>query len=80
MLFRRLRKLRKDIADREGVPPFVVFNDNSLVEMCQKYPTSAPEMLVISGGQVKLERYGEAFIDEIESFLTLSSEKDVLDG
>ena len=38
-------------------------------------------MLVISGvGQVKLERYGEAFIDEIESFLTLSSEKDVLDG
>ncbi|KXS34312.1 MAG: ATP-dependent DNA helicase RecQ [Idiomarina sp. T82-3] len=81
VLFRRLRKLRKDIADREGVPPFVVFNDNSLVEMCQKYPTSAPEMLVISGvGQVKLERYGEAFIDEIESFLTLSSEKDVLDG
>ena len=81
VLFRRLRKLRKDIADREGVPPFVVFNDNSLVEMCQKYPTSAPEMLVISGvGQVKLERYGEAFIDEIESFLTLSSERDVLDG
>ena len=81
VLFRRLRKLRKDIADKESVPPFVVFNDNSLVEMCQKYPTSAPEMLMISGvGQVKLERYGEAFIDEIEAFLTLSSEKDVLDG
>jgi len=81
ILFRRLRKLRKDIADRDGVPPFVVFSDASLVEMCIDYPTAATDMLKISGvGQVKLERYGGEFIAAIEQFLSGASERQLFNG
>lgn len=81
VLFRQLRKLRKDIADRDGVPPFVVFSDASLVEMCVDYPTSAQDMLEISGvGQVKLERYGAEFMAAIESFLQSASERQLFNG
>ncbi|MGM0481169.1 MAG: DNA helicase RecQ [Pseudomonadota bacterium] len=81
ILFRRLRKLRKDIADRDGVPPFVVFSDASLVEMCVDYPTSADEMLSVSGvGRVKLERYGHEFIRAIEQFLNGASERQLFNG
>ncbi|WP_404400740.1 DNA helicase RecQ [Idiomarina seosinensis] len=81
ILFRRLRKLRKDIADRDGVPPFVVFSDASLVEMCIEYPTTADDMLSISGvGRVKLERYGGEFIQAIEQFLNGASERQLFNG
>ena len=81
VLFRRLRRLRKDIADRDGVPPFVVFSDASLVEMCIDYPTSDADMLAISGvGQVKLERYGAEFIDAINHFLNGASERQLFNG
>lgn len=81
VLFRRLRKLRKDIADRDGVPPFVVFSDASLVAMCQEYPTTPSDMLAISGvGQVKLERYGDEFIASIQGFLNGASERQLFNG
>lgn len=81
ILFRRLRKLRKDIADRDEVPPYVVFSDASLVEMCIDYPTSATEMLQVSGvGQVKLERYGSEFIAAIDNFLSGASERQLFNG
>lgn len=81
ILFRRLRKLRKDIADRDSVPPFVVFSDASLVEMCIEYPTSNADMLAITGvGQVKLERYGADFIDAIQAFLNGASERQLFNG
>ena len=81
VLFRRLRKLRKDIADRDGVPPFVVFSDASLVEMCIDYPSSNSEMLAVSGvGQVKLERYGADFIAAIQAFLNNASERQLFNG
>jgi ATP-dependent DNA helicase RecQ len=81
ILFRRLRKLRKDIADRESVPPFVVFSDASLVEMCIEYPTSSADMLTITGvGQVKLERYGADFIAAIQAFLNGASERQLFNG
>lgn len=70
VLFRRLRSLRKSIADAEEVPPFVVFNDTSLVEMAIDYPTTPEDMLQITGvGQKKLERYGTEFIAAITSYL-----------
>jgi ATP-dependent DNA helicase RecQ len=65
-LFNRLRDLRKDIATQQGVPPYVIFGDVSLVEMSQQRPRNADEFLEITGvGQVKLERHGAAFLDAI---------------
>ncbi|PLY00006.1 MAG: DNA helicase RecQ [Desulfuromonas sp.] len=65
-LFNRLRSLRKQIADRDGVPPYVVFGDASLAEMAAMVPTSEEELLQINGvGRTKLKRYGREFISEI---------------
>ncbi|MFC0139648.1 ATP-dependent DNA helicase RecQ [Erwinia mallotivora] len=62
-LFARLRKLRKAIADEENIPPYVVFNDATLIEMAEQMPLSASEMLSINGvGQRKLERFGKPFM------------------
>ncbi|MBK7725379.1 MAG: RecQ family ATP-dependent DNA helicase [Dehalococcoidia bacterium] len=62
-LFRDLRETRKAIADRDGVPPFVVFSDATLRDMAKKRPRNRMEMLSVSGvGQVKFERHGEAFL------------------
>ncbi len=62
-LFEHLRRLRKQIADEQGVPPYVVFTDTTLQEMAQEQPTSRVAMLSISGvGMKKFETYGEAFI------------------
>lgn len=70
VLFRRLRKLRKAIADEEEVPPYVVFNDNSLVEMAMYCPIDEAAFLEITGvGQKKLERYGQEFIAAITAYL-----------
>ncbi len=81
ILFRRLRKLRKDIADKEQVAPFVVFSDAALVEMCVHYPTTADEMLDINGvGDVKLARYGQEFMSAIEAFLSGASERQLFNG
>ena len=65
-LFDRLRALRKRIADRDGVPPYVVFGDASLAEMAATLPTDESAFLAINGvGQAKLERYGNEFMNEI---------------
>jgi ATP-dependent DNA helicase RecQ len=70
VLFARLKTLRKHIAQRDDVPPFVVFSDASLIEMCQHLPTDNRSLLAISGvGQTKLARYGVDFIDEISDYL-----------
>ena len=62
-LFIRLKELRLTIAKEEKVPAFVVFSDATLVDMCRKHPHTTEEMLSVSGvGQVKLERYGERFL------------------
>ncbi len=65
-LFDQLRKLRKQIADEQGVPPYVVFSDATLQEMAAEQPVSRVGMLGISGvGMKKFETYGEAFIKVI---------------
>lgn len=68
-LFERLRILRKQIADRMGVPPYVVFTDSTLSEMAQKRPVSEAQMKAISGiGTERYRNYGDTFIKEIVSF------------
>lgn len=69
-LFARLKVLRKSIAERDDVPPFVVFSDATLIEMAQACPTNSLEFLAISGvGQTKLGRYGADFLDLISDYL-----------
>lgn len=71
-LFAKLRKLRKSIADEDGLPPYVVFSDATLVDMADILPTSYGEMLAVNGvGQRKLEKYADAFLDVIQDHLTL---------
>ncbi|MFN8353914.1 MAG: DNA helicase RecQ [Spirosomataceae bacterium] len=83
-LFERLRTLRKQIADRERVPPYVVFSDQTLSEMSIHKPVNKVSMLAISGvGQQKFEKYGEVFINEILSFAkenTVKGETRVIKG
>jgi len=63
-LFQSLRTLRKQLADAEGVPPYVVFGDATLAEMAAVVPMDKEALLMINGvGQRKLERYGEAFLN-----------------
>ena len=65
-LFQRLRELRKSIADQQGVPAYVVFNDKTLRTMAETRPSTAGELLAVSGvGPLKLERYGEAFLEAV---------------
>lgn len=65
-LFQRLRVLRKSLADEAHVPPYVVFSDKTLRAMVRRRPTTEAELLEVPGvGQVKLERYGEAFLEEL---------------
>ncbi|MCB2222787.1 MAG: ATP-dependent DNA helicase [Actinobacteria bacterium] len=63
-LFERLRDLRRSLADRQGVPAYVVFSDATLLEMASARPRTEGELLAVSGvGPAKLERYGEAFLE-----------------
>lgn len=69
-LFARLRFLRKQIADKENIPPFVVFNDATLQEMAEFQPTTPEALLQINGvGERKLERFGDPFLNLIQSHL-----------
>ncbi|MDN3699678.1 ATP-dependent DNA helicase RecQ [Vibrio cortegadensis] len=70
-LFAKLRKLRKTIADKVGLPPYVVFSDATLIEMAEMLPTSYGEMLAVNGvGQRKLEKYADPFLDLIQEHIT----------
>lgn len=69
-LFAKLRKLRKAIADDENIPPYVVFNDATLIEMAEQMPVSPGEMLSVNGvGMRKLERFGQPFMALIRDHL-----------
>jgi len=69
-LFERLRILRKRLADEQSVPPYIIFSDKTLHEMCGRYPSALHEMAAISGvGDAKLERYGDEFTKEIKTYL-----------
>jgi ATP-dependent DNA helicase RecQ len=68
-LFEELRAVRKRIADLEKVPPFVIFSDAALKDMCVKVPKTSEAFLQVSGvGQNKLQKYGEEFLSAIQAF------------
>ncbi len=76
VLFERLRIVRKRIAGESRVPPYVIFSDKTLHEMCRHFPKTASEMRRIPGvGDVKLERYGEEFLEEIRAYGTHSQKQ-----
>ena len=65
-LFRTLTLLRRQLAEKQRVPPYVIFNDKSLREMAQKLPEDFDSFRSISGvGKSKLEKYGRIFLDTI---------------
>lgn len=75
-LFDVLRGLRMEIAKEESVPPYIVFSDKTLVELCVRQPFTKAEMLSVSGvGENKFERYGERFIQKIREFTEGEKEK-----
>jgi len=66
VLFERLRKLRKRLADDAGVPPYVIFSDRSLLDMAISYPQTPEAFLRIHGvGERRAATYGESFLPEI---------------
>lgn len=70
LLMGMLRDLRKKVAKKLGVPPFVVFQDPSLEDMALKYPVSLEEMINIHGvGEGKAKKYGAAFLELISRYV-----------
>ena len=66
-LFERLRALRLKIAGEQRVPPYIVFTDKTLTDMCIKKPATREEMLEVSGvGEAKFRKYGERFLEELQ--------------
>jgi len=62
-LFGKLSALRKQLAGEQKVPPYVIFNDKTLLEMAEKCPQDLAAFSKIPGvGQAKLEKYGELFL------------------
>ncbi len=73
-LFERLRQLRTAIAKEEGMPPYIIFSDKTLIDMCVKMPADRRGMLAVSGvGENKFGKYGQRFIDEITAFAAAHS-------
>lgn len=62
-----LKEKRMELAKEQGVPPYVIFHDSTLLEMMNRRPQSLTDMAKISGvGQAKLDRYGDAFLEVLE--------------
>ncbi|WP_421763457.1 DNA helicase RecQ [Ekhidna sp.] len=69
-LFGMLKKLRKDIAHHEDIPPYVIFSDPSMEEMCTVYPTTMDDLKQIIGvGESKAKKFGEPFLQMIEEYI-----------
>lgn len=69
-LFQQLRVLRKRLADKKNVPPYVIFSDTSLKEMASSLPKTLEEFAEIKGvGAQKLQLYGPLFLKEIQEFI-----------
>ncbi len=75
-LFDRLRKLRMEIAREEKIPPYIVFSDSTLVDMCIRLPFTKSEMLSVNGvGENKYARYGVRFLQCILDYTDAKKEK-----
>ncbi len=74
-LWESLRALRKQLAEEQGIPPYMIFHDATLMELVSHQPQSLDAMRRISGvGASKLEHYGEAFVTAITAHLTDNSD------
>ena len=68
-LFQALKELRYRLAKESTVPPYVIFSDKSLHDMCTLLPKNLSEFLMVNGvGQSKQEKYGEMFVSKIKEF------------
>jgi ATP-dependent DNA helicase RecQ len=75
-LFEILKDLRKKISKHKNLPPFVIFQDTSLEDMCIQYPITMTEMQNISGvGAGKAQRYGKEFVEIIKAYV---DEKEII--
>ena len=75
-LFEALRTLRMQIAKEEALPPYLVFSDKTLVDMCVRQPFCKDEMLAVSGvGENKYSKYGQKFLNRIKEFCNGKKEK-----
>ena len=68
-LFEYLRKIRKNLADEQGYPPYIVLSDKSLHELTKMKPTTLQAFGLISGiGEFKIKKYGDTFIKAIRKY------------
>ena len=73
-LFIILKNLRREIAENEGVPPYIVFGDNTLKEMSLRMPINKEQLLDISGvGEKKIDKYGDEFINKVKEYIENNS-------
>lgn len=73
-LFIILKNLRREIAENEGVPPYIVFGDNTLKEMSLRMPINKEQLLDISGvGEKKIDKYGDEFINMVKGYIENNS-------
>ncbi|NLK03332.1 MAG: DNA helicase RecQ [Clostridiales bacterium] len=80
-LFEDLRNLRTIKAKEEAVPPYIIFTDKTLIDMCIKLPYNKTEMLMVNGvGDHKYEKYGQLFIDAIYRFTGGEKQKFYYEG
>lgn len=69
-LFEKLCRLRLEIAREESLPPYIIFNDKTLIDMCVKLPADEAGLLKVSGvGENKQKKYGERFLRAVRAFL-----------
>ncbi len=69
-LFNILSTIRRNLASELNVPPFIVFADSTLIQMCMLYPTTIDELYNVSGvGKYKADNYGKYFLYEIHKYV-----------
>jgi len=72
-LWESLRERRRELAEEQGVPPYVIFHDRTLQEMCTTLPQNLAQFGRITGvGERKLDKYGDIFLDVINAHLSVS--------
>jgi len=72
-VFVKLRDLRKQLAEREGVPPYALFTNEQLAEMIRRHVASAADLQRIDGvGPARVEKYGRAFLDVLRAAPTVA--------
>ncbi len=73
-LWEALRDCRRELAEEQGIPPYIIFHDRTLREMCQRMPQSLAELAQVGGvGERKLDKYGAAFLNVLREHLATTA-------